>query len=60
MLKNALKTFKLTLLKLKDDVQVVNGCSRCPHNNDNESLGTDDNLTNRLAKFTNTIKDKEN
>ena len=60
MLKNALKTFKLTLLKLKDDLQVVNGCSRCPHNNDNESLRTDDNLTNRLAKFTNTIKEKEN
>ena len=60
MPKNALKTFKLTLLNAKDDVQVVNGYSRCPHNNDNESLGTDDNLTNRLAKFTNTIKDKEN
>ena len=60
MPKNALKTFKLTVLNAKDDVQVVHGCSRCPQNNDNESLGTDDNLTNRLAKFTNTINDKEN
>ena len=60
MPKNALKTFKLTLLNAKDDVQVVNGCNRCQHNNDNESLGMDDNLTNRLAKFANTIKEKEN
>ena len=60
MPKNALKTFKLTLLKAKDDVPVVNCCNRCPQNNDNESLGTDDNLTNRLAKFANTIKEKQN
>ena len=60
MPKNALKTFKLTLLNVKDDVQVVNSGNRCPHNNDNESLGTDDDLTNRLAKFANTIKEKEN
>ena len=60
MPKNALKTFKLPLLNATDDVQVVNGCNRSPHNNDNESLGTDDNLTNRLAKFENTIKEKEN
>ena len=60
MPKSALKTFKLILLNAKDDVQVVNGCSRCPHSNDNESLRTDDNLTNRLAKFKNTIKEKEN
>ena len=59
MPKNALKTFKLTLLNAKDDVQVINSGNRCIHNNDNESLGTDDNLTNRLAKFTNTIKEKE-
>ena len=60
MPENALKTFKLTLLNPKDDLQVVNGCNRCPHNNDNASLGTGNNLTNRLAKFTNTIKEKEN
>ena len=60
MPKDALKTFKFTLLNAKDDLQVVNGCNRCPHNNDNASLGADDNLTNRLAKFTNTIKEKEN
>ena len=60
MPKNALKTFKLTLLNAKDDAQVVNGCNRCPHNIDNKSWGRDDNLTNRLAKFTNTIKEKEN
>ena len=60
MPKNALKTFKLTLLNAKDDVQVVNCCNRFPHNNDNESLRTDDNLTNRLAKFVNTIKEEEN
>ena len=60
MPKNALKDFKLTLLNAKDDVQVVNFCNRCLHNNDNESLGTDDNLTNRIAKFANTIKEREN
>ena len=60
MPKNALKTFKLPHLNAKDNVQVVNGCYRCPHNNDNESLKTEDNLTNRLAKFANTIKEKEN
>ena len=60
MPKNALKTFKLTLLNAKDDLQVVNCCNRCPHSNDNESLRKDDNLTNRLAKFVNTIKEKEN
>ena len=60
MPKKAPKTFKLTLLNAKDDVQVVNSGKRCPHNNDNESLGTDDNLTNRLAKFAKTIKAKEN
>ena len=60
MPKNSLKTFKLTLLNAKDDVQVINSGNRCIHNNGNESLGTDDNLTNRLAKFANTIKEKEN
>ena len=60
MPKNTLKTFKLTLLNAKDDVQVVNGCYGCPYSNDNESLGTDDNLTIRFAKFANTIKEKEN
>ena len=59
MPKDALKAFRLTLLNAKDDLQVVNGCNRCPRNNDNASLGTDNNLTNRLAKFTNTIKEKE-
>ena len=52
MLKDALKTFIKTLLNSKDDVQVFHGRNRSPHNNDNTSLGTDDNLTNRLAKFT--------
>ena len=60
MPKNALKTFKLTLLNAKDDVQVVNSGNRCIHSNDNESLRKDDNLTNRLAKFANTVKEKEN
>ena len=55
MPKNALKDFKLTLLNAKDDVQVVNFCNRYLHNNDNESLGT-----NRIAKFANTIKEREN
>ena len=59
MLKDALKTFIKTLLNSKDDVQVFHGCNRSPHNNDNTSLGTDDNLTNRLAKYTNTIQEKE-
>ena len=45
MLKDALKTFIKTLLNSKDDVQVFHGCNRSPHN-------TNDNLTNRLAKFT--------
>ena len=49
---DALKTFIKTLLNAEDDVQVFHGCNRSPHNNDNTSLGTDDNLTNRLAKFT--------
>ena len=47
MPKDVLKTFKSTLVNAKDDLQVVNGCNRCPHNNDNASLGTDNNLTNR-------------
>ena len=45
MLKDALKTFIKTLLNSKDDLQVFHGCNRSPHN-------TNDNLTNRLAKFT--------
>ena len=52
MLKDALKTFIKTLLNSKNDVQVFHGCSRSPHNNDNTSLGTNDNFTNRLATFT--------
>ena len=56
---DALKTFIKTLLNAEDDVQVFHGCNRSPHNNDNTSLGTDDNLTNRLAKYTNTIQEKE-
>ena len=59
MPKNALKTFKLTLLNANNDVQVINSGNRCIHNNDNEFLRTNDNLTNRIAKFTNTIKEKE-
>ena len=59
MPKDALKTFIKTLLNAEDDVQVFHGCNRSPHNNDNTSLGTDDNLTNRLAKYTNTIQEKE-
>ena len=56
---DTLKTFIKTLLNAEDDVQVFHGCNRSPHNNDNTSLGTDDNLTNRLAKYTNTIQEKE-
>ena len=56
MLKDALKTFINTFLNSKDDVQVFHGCNRCPHNNDNTSLGTDDNLSNRLAKLKNSAK----
>ena len=60
MPKDALKTFIKALLNAEDDVQVFLGCNRSPHNNDNTSLGTDDNLTKRLAKYTNTIQEKEN
>ena len=56
---DTLKTFIKTLLNAEDDVQVFHGCNRSPHNNDNTSLGMDDNLTNRLAKYTNTIQEKE-
>ena len=56
MLKDALKIFIKTLLNSKDDVQVFHGCNRCPHNNDNTSLGTDDNLSNRPAKLKNSAK----
>ena len=56
---DTLKTFIKTLLNAEDDVQVFHGCNRSPHNNDNTYLGTDDNLTNRLAKYTNTIQEKE-
>ena len=65
MLKDALKTFIKTLLNSKDDVQVFHGCNRCTHNNDNTSLGTDDNLSNRnlqhtFCKIYNTLYEKEN
>ena len=60
MPKDALKTFIKALLNAEDDVQVFLGCNRSPHNNDNTSLGTDDNLTKRLAKYTNKIQEKEN
>ena len=57
---DTLKTFIKTLLNAEDDVQVFRGCNSSPHNNDNTSSGTDNNLTNRLAKYTNTIQGKEN
>ena len=60
MPKDELKTFIKTLLNAEDDVQVFRGCNSSPHNNDNTSSGTDNNLSNRLAKYTNTIQGKEN
>ena len=60
MPKDALKTFIKSLLNVEDDVQVFHSCDRSPHKNDNTSLGMDDNLTKRLAKYTNTIQEKEN
>ena len=59
MPKDALKTFVNTLLYSKEDVTITGGHDSLSHNNDNLNLRKDNNIKQRLARFTNSINEKK-